>query len=289
MSVNQFAMVSEWMANGNINEFVRTYRDVNRFKLVRFCSCCRSYLSLMILFLIACRRRSRVDIYARSGDGARRLERGMILDAGHHTFSNLSCIKANIIVDKDGNAQLADFGLLTIVSDSTHLATTTSSEGSGTLRFMSPELLDPEEFGFKNARPTKQSDCYALGMVILEVLTGQAPFPSCNALVATRKVIRGERPGRPQGPEAVWFTDDLWGMQEQCWLHTPRLRPTVEDVLECLERSLETWKPLLLSTDNDPQADSNNDSASAMSRHSRGSLHPDFLIRTHRCNGPCSR
>ena len=32
----KFAMVSEWMPNGRINEFVRAQRDVNRFKLVRF-------------------------------------------------------------------------------------------------------------------------------------------------------------------------------------------------------------------------------------------------------------
>ena len=30
----QFAMVSEWMVNGNINEFVKAHRDVNRFELV---------------------------------------------------------------------------------------------------------------------------------------------------------------------------------------------------------------------------------------------------------------
>ena len=34
MGNNQFAMVSEWMTNGNINEFVRANRDANRFKLV---------------------------------------------------------------------------------------------------------------------------------------------------------------------------------------------------------------------------------------------------------------
>ena len=182
-------------------------------------------------------------------------------------------IKANILIDKGGNARLADFGLLTIVSDPTHPETTTTSGGAGTVRWMSPELLDPEEFGFKNARPTKQSDCYALGMVILEVLTGQAPFPCCNTLVVMRKIIKGERPGRPQGPEAVWFADDLWGMLEQCWSHTPKLRPTVEDALKCLEQGLETWKPLPLSADSDPQMDSDDDSASTISSRLRESFH----------------
>ena len=34
MSKTKFAMVSEWMSNGNINEFVATHPDVNRFELV---------------------------------------------------------------------------------------------------------------------------------------------------------------------------------------------------------------------------------------------------------------
>ena len=34
MGNNHFAMVSEWMVNGNINEYIRTNRDANRFELV---------------------------------------------------------------------------------------------------------------------------------------------------------------------------------------------------------------------------------------------------------------
>jgi serine/threonine protein kinase len=44
--------------------------------------------------------------------------------------------------------------------------TATSSEG--TFRWMSPELLDPSVFG-SDGRPTRESDRYALGMVIYEV------------------------------------------------------------------------------------------------------------------------
>ena len=47
-------MVSEWMVNGNITEFVKTHKDVNRFELVGFYSHCgRLRLSLMKLFLTA--------------------------------------------------------------------------------------------------------------------------------------------------------------------------------------------------------------------------------------------
>ena len=36
MSGTQFAMVSRWMSNGNINQFVKAHQDVNRFELVSF-------------------------------------------------------------------------------------------------------------------------------------------------------------------------------------------------------------------------------------------------------------
>ena len=34
----QFAMVSEWMVNGNINDFVKAHPDANRLGLVSFLS-----------------------------------------------------------------------------------------------------------------------------------------------------------------------------------------------------------------------------------------------------------
>ena len=36
MTEAQFAMVSEWMANGSISEFVKTNPDVDRLELVCF-------------------------------------------------------------------------------------------------------------------------------------------------------------------------------------------------------------------------------------------------------------
>jgi hypothetical protein len=45
---SQFAMVSEWMVNGNINEFIKANRDVNRFELVGFRFHCQPHPSLII-------------------------------------------------------------------------------------------------------------------------------------------------------------------------------------------------------------------------------------------------
>ena len=204
--------------------------------------------------------------------------------------SDVPFTKANIVIDKDGNARLADFGLLTIVSDSTQpeTTTTTTSESAGTVRWMSPELLDPEGFGFKNGRPTKESDCYALGMVILEVLSGRVPFPCCNSLAVMKKIVEGEHPDRPQGPEAVWFTDALWGMLKQCWSPNPKLRPTVEIVAERLNQGSATWEPLSLSVDDDSHADSDDELTFTTSHHLCMPFH-FALISTYPCNTPHSR
>ena len=108
---------------------------------------------------------------------------------------------------------------------------------------MSPELLDPDQFNLKDSRPTQESDCYALGMVILEVLSRQAPFAQSKDVVVLQKVIKGERPGRPEGADGVWFTDDLWQMLNLCWETQPGSRPSVQAVLECLEGVSRTWEP----------------------------------------------
>jgi len=147
-------------------------------------------------------------------------------------------------------------------------------------RWMSPELLDPDKFGFENSRPTKESDYYALGMVTLEVLTGQAPFPRCNGLIVLRKVTEGEHPGRPRGGEGAWFTDDLWEILERCWSPKPGDRPTVNTILECLKRVSVAWKPPSLTTHSDVGMDTGNEPCSTVSDPG---MFPYFLpqILTH--------
>ena len=156
---------------------------------------------------------------------------------------NVLFIQVNILIDKDGLARLADFGLLTIISDATNYTASSSVVARGTTRWMSPELLDPDQFGSSDGRPTKKSDCYALGMVIYEVLSGKAPFAPLKEFIVMRKVLDGERPSIPEGAEGAWFTDELWVTLNLCWAIRPESRPSIEAVLEHLSQVSGTWEP----------------------------------------------
>jgi len=185
------------------------------------------------------------------------ISRGCVCSKPIVTFlrpGNLPNPKANILIDRNGRARISDFSLLTIAPDqSTFLS---SCIQGGTIHWMSPELLDPESFDLKKIRPTKQSDCYALGMVIYEVLSGQTPFAPRTAPVVIRKVLERERPERPQGEEGAPFTDVIWTILEQCWDHSPGDRASARAVLLCLEGDLPSELPSSSNVDGDSEAES---------------------------------
>ena len=106
---------------------------------------------------------------------------------------------------------------------------------------MSPELLNPDAQDYNR---TERSDCYALGMVVYEVLSGLLPFYQYPDLVVVGKVVGGGQPERPQGARGAWFTDEVWETLERCWTPKPENRPGIGDVLQCLEKVSRSWVPL---------------------------------------------
>lgn len=171
-------------------------------------------------------------------------------------------VQSNILVDEPGYARLADFCLLAVISDPANLLSSSSNARGGTVRWMSPELIYPEEFGFKKSLPTKSSDCYALAMVIYEVIGGNLPFHGYSDSQVALKVVAGEHP-----PQGVAFTHTMWETLELCWTSRPNDRPSIEYVLRCLEDAcdggnlmhrssgIETWAnhcPVIRSTSASP-------------------------------------
>ena len=169
----KFAMVSEWMANGRINNFVEAHEDVNRFKLV--CKSPRSLIAQGDVTSAVGRRRSGVDLSPPPGNHPWRSQGSACPAVRTPPFwLTIFARQNNILVDGSGSSRIADFGLITFnVSDA---ANTSSYEWGGSVYWMSPELLYPEKFGLKNFRKTRSSDCYAFGMTVYEVLSGHRPF-----------------------------------------------------------------------------------------------------------------
>ncbi|MFZ2052860.1 MAG: protein kinase [Candidatus Aminicenantales bacterium] len=93
----------------------------------------------------------------------------------------------NIMIDKEGNAKIMDFG----IARSLHAAGTTA-EGAiiGTPEYMSPEQVE--------GKPADQrSDIYSLGIILYEMVTGRPPFEGDSPFSVAYK-HRHEAPEEPR-------------------------------------------------------------------------------------------
>ena len=143
--------------------------------------------------------------------------------------------------------------MVTVASEQSTIVSPPTTDGA--IPWMSPELLYPEKFCLENNYPTVQSDCYALGMVIYEVLSGRGPFAVYRDPEVIIMVLGGERPERPRGDTGKLFTDEIWRVLELCWKQQPSDRPGVKQILLCLDEKPALWPPP--DTDVDEEEDTN--------------------------------
>ena len=78
----------------------------------------------------------------------------------------------NILVDKNLNPRIADFGIAKMVSNQTMVYTSTVM---GSVHYLSPEQATGRQV-------TASSDVYSLGVVLFEMLTGKVPFDGNTAV-----------------------------------------------------------------------------------------------------------
>jgi len=150
----------------------------------------------------------------------------------------------------------------------------------GTIPWMSPELLDPKRFGLKKSRLTKESDCYALGMVIYEILSGRTPFAKDSPPTVILKVLGGDRPGRPRGSRGVWFGDGVWEMLDLCWKPQPYERPSLDTILQCLQGASRPSRPPS-RIDSDAETDADGQPDTTLSTGNDSSKFPQFGLTSH--------
>jgi serine/threonine-protein kinase len=86
---------------------------------------------------------------------------------------------SNVIVTKDGVAKIVDFGLARIVATA---SATQSVNTSGTLPYMAPEQVLGEPVD-------QRADVWALGVILLQMLTGSHPFFRENSAAITFAIL----------------------------------------------------------------------------------------------------
>ncbi|KAF9651621.1 kinase-like protein, partial [Thelephora ganbajun] len=181
------SIVSKWMSNGNISEFLKHDVQFNRRPLL-------------------------IDI-----------ARG--LDYLHSQNVIHGDLKGpNILIDDNKNAVLCDFGMASITADaeSAHASTTNSA---GSIRWMAPERLSifdgTSEPARHTTRVTKESDMYSLAMVVVEIFAGHTPFSDVPDAGVILKLSQQKRPNKPEGAVQLGLTNPIWETVETCWKTRP--------------------------------------------------------------------
>ncbi|PLR84165.1 serine/threonine protein kinase [Bacillus canaveralius] len=106
----------------------------------------------------------------------------------------------NILIDRNGNVKITDFGIAMALS-ATSITQTNSVLGS--VHYLSPEQA-------RGGMANKKSDIYSLGIVMFELLTGRLPFSGESAVSIALKHLQSEtpslkrwNPGIPQSVENI--------------------------------------------------------------------------------------
>ncbi|MBA2314572.1 MAG: serine/threonine protein kinase, partial [Chloroflexi bacterium] len=106
----------------------------------------------------------------------------------------------NVMVDRDGRIEVADFGIARAVAEA---QMTLPGTTIGSVHYFSPEQARGESTTFP-------SDVYSLGIVLWEMLTGRRPWEGDSAAAVAMARLSGPppspsrvRPGVPPGLEAI--------------------------------------------------------------------------------------
>ncbi|KAG8684505.1 hypothetical protein FRC09_015347, partial [Ceratobasidium sp. 395] len=136
----------------------------------------------------------------------------------------------NILIKDDGVACLADLGL----SRTSHEPTTNSLRGSGSTQYMSPEILLTEDARGVQRIPVKtlESDIFAFGLVIREVLGDERPYAEVrNTAYIIRLIAGGYTLPRPDNPVArQWLCDKMWEIVQLATHKDPEARPVAAEL-----------------------------------------------------------
>jgi len=130
----------------------------------------------------------------------------------------------NILLGKEGNAKLCDFGLTTMGLTAT---TATNTNVQGTPAWTAPEIL------LLGQSHSPQTDIYALGIVMWELLTCNPPHEGMTLYQIIGLLTSHQRPHIPD-PIPYGFPAAYVTMMTRCWDQDPSKRPSAAEVHRCL-------------------------------------------------------
>ncbi|KAJ8592588.1 kinase-like protein [Rhizopogon salebrosus TDB-379] len=148
----------------------------------------------------------------------------------------------NVVIDRNGIAVLADFGLSValVEADRSYY----NSYSVGAIRWLAPELASVDNENVGNAdlprsipKPTRQSDIFSLGCIMLEVFSGRLPFwwYETTFQVFHSRYQRLE-PYRHQSDVSVDRQHLVF--MRRCWSLKPKERPTIGHAASFVEHEL---------------------------------------------------
>ncbi|QRV84705.1 cytoplasmic tyrosine-protein kinase BMX [Ceratobasidium sp. AG-Ba] len=131
----------------------------------------------------------------------------------------------NVLIGIDGVPRLVDFGNAALQEYT--LVFSTSTTTSVSLRWAAPEVM----LGQTKVSPA--ADVYALGMTIIETITGNVPFHGKGDPAVMYAVVSAKQhPTRPDAHISEHSEDGrkLWSLLRQCWSFEPEQRPNAKEV-----------------------------------------------------------
>nr|MBC8356324.1 protein kinase [Planctomycetota bacterium] len=136
---------------------------------------------------------------------------------------------SNVLVGPDGRVSILDFGLVAQLEQRTdQTASMQTQHFAGTPRYAAPEQV----FGQRSPA----TDWYAVGTMLFESLTGEAPYRGAAAELFMKK--QDQDP--PQLAEREDLPEDLASLTDQLLRRAPDERPTSEGIAEALALEMET-------------------------------------------------